>query len=120
MATILLGLYYEYRVSKKIVIWSCLMGSLLFWGIFLIFIATELLGKAPWIYSIFEKHPAASLFIPLAALASLCNVLILKITNGPIELNFFKIEFKGAAGPIIMWALSFLVMCYGIIMLRDM
>jgi len=108
------------ELAKKLVIWSSLIGSLLFWGVYLIFIASELLGKAPWISVLFEKHSAVSLFIPLAALASLCNVLILKITDGPIELIFFKIEFKGASGPIIMWAFSFLVMCLGITMLWKM
>jgi hypothetical protein len=108
------------ELAKKLVIWSSLMGSLIFWGVFLLFIAKELWIKAPWIYSLFEKHPEVSLFIPLAALASLCNVLILKITDGPIELSFFKIEFKGASGPIIMWAFSFLVMCLGITMLWNM
>lgn len=106
--------------AKKLVIWSSLLGSLLFWGIFLIFVAMELLNRSPWIISLFEDHPAVALFIPLAALASLCNVLILKITDGPIELEFFNIAFKGAAGPIIMWAISFLVMCWGISMLWGM
>lgn len=107
--------------AKNVVVWSSLVGSLVFWTVFLVFIAKELFEGARWINSVLESHPAVPLFLPLAALASFCNVLILKITDGPMELTFFdKFVFKGAAGPIIMWVLSFLAMCLGITMLWNL
>ena len=57
---------------------------------------------------LFHEHPAALLGLPLIAIAALCLVLILRSTSGPIELQVLGLKFKGAAGPIIMWVITFL------------
>lgn len=73
-------------------------------------IAKNLLEPNSWIVQLSRDHAPAMLLLPLAALASFCNVLILKITNGKIEVEVLKSKFQGASGPIIMWAISFAAM----------
>jgi len=102
------------NLAKAIAIWCSLIGSIVFWGGFLVFITCELITKQLWISSLIQEKPEVILFIPLAALASFCNVLILKITDGPIEFKIIGMTFSGAAGPIIMWVISFLSICLGI------
>ena len=102
------------EIAKTLVIWSSLIGSIAFWGGFLVFAIYELLTAQDWISSLLVKKPEVILFLPLAALASFCNVLILKVTDGPIEFEMIGMKFSGAAGPIIMWVISFLSMCLGI------
>jgi hypothetical protein len=92
---------------KKIAIWATLIGSVAFWGIFLVCITQNLLDPNSWIIQLTRDHAPAMLLLPLAALASFCNVLILKITDGKIEIEVLKSKFQGASGPIIMWAISF-------------
>lgn len=53
-------------------------------------------------------HPAAMVGIPLAGISALCLVILLRSTSGPIEFKAAGVEFKGAAGPIIMWIMTFL------------
>lgn len=104
-------------LAKNITIWSTLIGSLLFWGIFLIFVSNEIINGSEWITSLLTNNPAVVLCIPLSAIASFCNVLILKITDGPIAFEMIGFKFSGAAGPIVMWVISFLAMCLGVKML---
>ena len=109
------------ELAKAITVWSSLIGSIFFWGGFLVFSIYDLFSEDKgWIYPLLQDKPQVALFIPLAALASFCNVLILKITDGPIEFEAFTIKFSGAAGPMIMWVMSFLSLCFGITMLWNM
>ena len=105
------------ELAKSVTIWCSLLGSLFFWSGFLVFIFYDLISGEGWISPLLNEKPAVMLFVPLAALASFCNVLILKITDGPIEFEMIGMKFSGAAGPIIMWVISFLSMCLGIKML---
>jgi hypothetical protein len=63
---------------------------------------------------LFDEHPAAMLGLPLIAIAALCLVLILRSTGGPIGFEALGLKFKGAAGPIIMWVITFLAMVLAI------
>src|SRR5438552_10174542 len=82
-----------------------------------------LLFGAAWLKAIFDsglhdeslyrellKHTAASVGLPLAALAALCLVVLLEIYSGDIEFEGFGFKFKGASGPVILWVLCFLSM----------
>jgi hypothetical protein len=55
-------------------------------------------------------HFAAVIGLPFAAISSLCLVLLLRYSAGPIEFEGLGFKFKGASGPIIMWVLCFLAM----------
>ncbi|MCC6916996.1 hypothetical protein [Nitrosomonas sp.] len=94
--------------AKKFVVWATLIGSVMFWGLFLAYIALNLFcDQNSWIIQLMKEHAPAMLLLPLAALASFCNVLLLKITDGKIEIEVLKLRFQGASGPIIMWVISF-------------
>lgn len=55
------------------------------------------------------QHFAAMVGIPVAALVAIFVVLALGATvEGPIEVKGLSFEFKGAAGPAILWAILFL------------
>ena len=60
-----------------------------------------------WVVELVKQHFAATIGLPFVALAALCLVILLEITAGNIEVKGFGLEFKGAAGPIVMWILSF-------------
>jgi hypothetical protein len=35
-----------------------------------------------------------------------------KITEGPMKMDFGPIKFEGSSGPIILWIIAFLCLCY--------
>lgn len=74
------------------------LGVLIYWS----------WGDDSWMLPILRDHFAATVGAPTAALAALVVVLILRITAGPIEFKLLGIEFKGAAGPIVLWDFCFL------------
>jgi hypothetical protein len=61
-----------------------------------------------------HNHYASIVGLPCSGLAALFIVLLLRNVAGKIEIKFFGLEFKGAAGPIIMWVICFLALTYGI------
>ena len=69
-----------------------------------------------WI-PIVKDHFAAIVGLPMAALASLCIVLVLRISSGPIEFEAWGLKFKGAAAPIVFWVLCNLSIAVSIKML---
>ena len=61
-----------------------------------------------------KDHFAAIVGAPCSAFAALLIVTILRYSSGSIEIKGLGFEFKGAAGPIILWAFCFLAMVAGI------
>jgi hypothetical protein len=101
---------------RKVAIWI-LLGLMLIICIS-VFFAFVKYGKTEelWI-PIAKAHFAAIVGLPMAALASLCIVLILRISSGPVEFEAWGLKFKGAAAPIVFWILCFLVIAVCIKML---
>jgi len=66
-----------------------------------------------------QKHFAAVVGLPAAAIASFLLVIILETIKGNIEFEVLQFKFKGASGPIIMWILCFLTMSFAIWLLWD-
>ena len=56
-----------------------------------------------------EQFPAL-LGLPAVAGMSLFIVLVLRISTGPIKIEYGKLKFEGAAAPIVFWIVCFLVM----------
>ncbi len=54
------------------------------------------------------QHFPSIVGLPMAAIASLLVVMLLKYTSGPIEFEILSLKFKGASGQIIFWILCFL------------
>ena len=60
------------------------------------------------LYKELLKHTAATVGLPLSALAALGIVIILEIYSGDIEFEALGFKFKGASGPVILWVICFL------------
>jgi hypothetical protein len=57
----------------------------------------------------FIDHYAAIAGLPCAALMAFAVVWSYRSTDGPFEIEAWGLKFKGAAGPIVMWVLVFIV-----------
>jgi len=93
--------------------WAVLGAAVVFGATFFTF-AVYAMVREHWVEEIAKEHFAATIGLPSAALGSLLLVTILEISAGQIELKGFGVEFKGAAGPIIMWVLCFLAIAAAI------
>ncbi|TXI37108.1 MAG: hypothetical protein E6Q59_08365 [Nitrosomonas sp.] len=83
----------------------CMVGASIIYGI-------RLWHDAP-------LHP---FFVPIiggvfAAILSFTLVMALEYVIGPININVGGNTFSGAGGPIILWCLCFLVICFGLYLL---
>jgi hypothetical protein len=80
------------------------------------FFAFTLYGmiKEEWVEQMAKEHFAATIGLPCAALASLLLVSILEMSAGQIEFRIGALEFRGAAGPIVMWVFSFSAIAFAI------
>ncbi|HUA96909.1 MAG TPA: hypothetical protein VMA34_01125 [Terracidiphilus sp.] len=84
-------------------------------GFFAIIIIRGILEGA-WL-KVTQDHFAAIVGLPAAAVAALFLVLVLRIADGPIEVEIGALKFKGAAAPIVFWLLCFFVIASAIKML---
>jgi hypothetical protein len=55
-----------------------------------------------------SQHFAATVGLPMGAVAALFIVLVLRATSGPLEFEAIGLKFKGASGPIVLWLMCFL------------
>lgn len=85
------------------VLFAVAITGLIFWGFTLYAMLHE-----EWVEEAAREHFAAVMGLPCAALAALLLVTLLEIRSGEISLKGLGFEFKGAAGPIVMWIFSFL------------
>lgn len=63
---------------------------------------------------ILYEHLPAAVGVPLSVLTALALVFGLEHVAGNVEFKAWGLEFKGAAGPLVMWILCFLVLVGGI------
>jgi ethanolamine transporter EutH len=87
--------------------WAVLLGGILYGTTFFAFSIYGMIHEQ-WIEELAKEHFAAMIGLPCAALAALLLVTILEINTGKIEFKVIALEFKGAAGPIILWVFCFL------------
>lgn len=81
----------------------------MFGGAFIVGGAASILTN-PAVFQVALDHFAATVGLPSAALAALCIVVFLESSTGPIEFEGMGFKFKGASGPIVLWAFCFLTM----------
>lgn len=92
----------------------CVLGAAVLSGtIFLTFAVYGMIYEE-WVEQLAKEHFAAMVGLPCAALASLLLVIILEINAGKIQFKALGFEFKGAAGPIVMWICCFLAIAVAI------
>jgi hypothetical protein len=87
--------------------WSVLAAASIFAGIFLAF-NIYLLWSDESIRNLIKDHYAATIGLPMAALASLVLVIVLEAGAGPIQFKAAGFEFKGASGQVVLWVFVFL------------
>jgi hypothetical protein len=93
--------------------WSVLVGAVVYGVTFFAFAIYGMIHRE-WIEQLAKDHFAATIGLPCAALAALLLVTILEMNAGRIQFKVFGFEFKGAAGPIVMWVLCFLAIAAAI------
>jgi hypothetical protein len=101
------------NVSRMLVTVLALLGTVAFAVLFLYGSVVSMMTE-PWVLEIAQKHFAASVGLPFAALAALCLVSVLEIRSGPVEFEAWGLKFKGAAAPIVFWILIFLAIAASI------
>jgi hypothetical protein len=96
------------KLFRKVFGWVVLLGTSA-WGIFAgSFLAYHSLQPNSWLLDLIQKHFAALMCVPMAALMSMCVVILLRYTAGPIEFSVPGFEFKGASGQVVLWVVCFL------------
>jgi hypothetical protein len=102
----------ENQTLRHAVTWVGVIGTSVLGAFFFAFMMYQALygaaQPANWLTAILQRHYAALVGTPMSAMTAFCVVSILKATSGPIELDAFGVKFRGASGPIILWAICFL------------
>jgi hypothetical protein len=112
------GIYGSDARLRKFASWAAVLGAMAMVSYFAIFMKLQTLKPADpetsWIINQFRQNFAATLAIPLSAVAAFCIVTLLRVTTGPIEIEAQGVKFSGASGPIIFWILCFMVIVFGV------
>lgn len=103
---------------RKVATWGAVLGAMFLGGFAAIFLIIQTFKPTKpadnWLITQFNNHFAATIGIPLSALAAFCVVILLRATTGPIEVDSKVIKFHGASGPIIFWILCFIAIVWGV------
>jgi hypothetical protein len=73
--------------------------------------------RAPWQLELLRDHYAAIIGLPSSAAGAFVIVTFFRQVAGPIKLSGFGLSVEGAGGPVILWAVCFLVMTIAIKMI---
>lgn len=115
------GTYAADARLRKFASWTAVIGAMAMVGYFGVFMMLQTLSpgdpESSWILNQFRQNFAATLAIPLSAVAAFCIVTLLRVTTGPIEIEAQSIKFTGASGPILFWIMCFIVIIFGVKML---
>lgn len=107
----------DYRTSRRVML-LILTGTILLalYGLIFVVIQTIWPGdpSSNWLLSILRQQYAATIGVPLCAVAAICIVLLLETTAGPIEIESPWVKFKGATVPVIIWILTFLALTFAL------
>lgn len=96
------------KLFRKVFGWVVLIGTSA-WGLFAgSFLAYHSFQPNSWLVDLTQKHFAALICVPMAALMSMCVVILLRYTAGPVEFKVPGFEFKGASGQVVLWVVCFL------------
>jgi hypothetical protein len=85
------------------------------WGLFMGgFLAYHSLQPDDWMLRLVEKQFPAMILVPMSALGSLCIVLLLRLSSGPLEFKALGFEFRGASGQVVLWVVCFIALILSI------
>ncbi|MEY6433036.1 hypothetical protein ABC977_11535 [Thioalkalicoccus limnaeus] len=106
------------RLRTQVAQWMIVVGAALFASVYLALIVVYLFfSEDKWVIEVAKAHFAATIGLPLAAVAALFVVSIFEITTGKIEFEGLGFKFTGASGPVIMWVVCFLAISGAIALL---
>jgi hypothetical protein len=106
--------YLNEERFRAIAGWLVFLGTGVFSIVFLTFIVFHACRPGSWVVEVVRQHFAATVGLPLAAIASMCVVLLFKYATGPIEFKALGFQFRGASGPIVLWVMCLLAITLGI------
>ena len=86
---------------KRVVTWLLLILVPLLAGLF------AFASPGTWI-QIIETHFAATVGLPMAALAAAFLVIGLRHSGGPVKFEGLGFKFEGSSGEVILWIACFL------------
>lgn len=93
---------------KTVFTWA-IGGGFALYVIFLSLLFTRL-GVNRQIWEVTIKQWLATIIFPSACFASLVVVMVLDQSSGTIEFSGLGFQFKGAAAPLVLWAMLIIVM----------
>jgi|ERR1051326_2577036 hypothetical protein len=100
--------YREAKGLRRAVNWAVIGFGGFYFCFHAGFVVWHILHNQDWILDLVRSHYAALIGLPFAAYAAVCLVLFLDSRyEDPIEFSAPGFEFKGASGPIILWAICF-------------
>jgi hypothetical protein len=100
---------------KRLVNWVFFVGAALFSAFHAGFVILNTLRGDDRLIKVVYDHFAAIVGLPFAGFAALGLVLLLESrSDQPLEFKAIGFEFKGASGPIVLWALCFLAIVISI------
>lgn len=99
--------------TRRVVVLVAVLGTIAFCAGSLWILIWSIYNESFWI-DIVQRQVPAVVGLPLAAIASLCLVVLLESTSGRVELEVIGFKLKGAAGPAILWVICFLAMAVAI------
>jgi len=83
---------------RRIFGWVAL-GAAAVWGSFVGgFLVYHSLQRDGWMVQLVRSQLPAIILLPMYALGSLCIVLLLRLSSGPLEFKATGFEFRGASG----------------------
>lgn len=101
---------FSKKSFKYIVNWIVLLFGGLYFCFHVAFVIWHAAHNQDWLLDLVKSHYAALIGLPFAAYAAVCLVIFLESRyEGSIEFKALGFEFKGASGPIILWAICFLI-----------
>ncbi len=97
----------QYSKVRTITVWAIGVFGTAFSVYYAFFLASAMYNREDWIIAMIKNHPKLFVFIPAASCGAYAIVTLLEFRSGVIEFQVGDIKFKGAAGTIIFWILSF-------------
>jgi hypothetical protein len=92
-------------VMSWLAVFLVLIAAVVAFG-YLIFVG---ISQDVWLVLAREQFPLV-IGLPGSAAIALFVVLVLRISSGPINIEFGKMKFEGAAAPIVFWLFCFLAL----------
>jgi hypothetical protein len=91
------------RIITWLIIGACAVACITLmsaWAIVIVLSLDELRRQ------LLALHFVAIVGVPGISAAAFLLVMVFRQIEGPIEFEFLSVKFKGASGPIIMWAIT--------------